>query len=108
VKAQRWFQEYRRHRWRFDSAYALAEWSDTITASMEFLTWNTVKPQMRLLSGNCEAHVSLGCSSSRTKGRYVYECEFWIVGEILAGLNRAPQKRKFYKGIKIEKGKEYS
>ena len=25
-KIERWFQEYRRHRWRFDSAYAFAEW----------------------------------------------------------------------------------
>jgi len=25
-KIKRWFQEYRRHRWRFDSAYAFAEW----------------------------------------------------------------------------------
>jgi len=25
-KIERWFQEYRRHRWRFDTAYAFAEW----------------------------------------------------------------------------------
>jgi putative transposase len=25
-KIERWFQEYRRHRWRFDSAYAFSEW----------------------------------------------------------------------------------
>jgi putative transposase len=25
-KIERWFQEYRRHRWRFDGAYAFAEW----------------------------------------------------------------------------------
>jgi len=25
-KIERWFQEYRRHRWRFDSAYAFPEW----------------------------------------------------------------------------------
>ena len=25
-KIERWFQEYRKHRWRFDSAYAFVEW----------------------------------------------------------------------------------
>ncbi len=25
-KIEWWFQEHRRHRWRFDSAYAFAEW----------------------------------------------------------------------------------
>jgi hypothetical protein len=25
-KIERWFQEYRSHGWRFDSAYAFAEW----------------------------------------------------------------------------------
>jgi len=25
-KIERWFQEYRRPRWRFDTAYAFAEW----------------------------------------------------------------------------------
>jgi putative transposase len=25
-KIERWFQEYRRHRWKFDTAYAFAEW----------------------------------------------------------------------------------
>jgi putative transposase len=35
-KIERWFQEYRRHRWRFDSAYAFSEWyNDRIHGALD-------------------------------------------------------------------------
>jgi transposase InsO family protein len=46
---ERWFQEYGRHRWRFDSDYASQ--GGTITVSTELTILNAVKPRMKHLSG---------------------------------------------------------
>ncbi|HUV02900.1 MAG TPA: hypothetical protein VMW67_05600, partial [Desulfobacteria bacterium] len=35
-KIERWFQEYKRHRWRFDSAYAFEKWyNDRIHGALD-------------------------------------------------------------------------